>query len=90
MKSKTPPFEWTKSFSDAYDQLPPVIQKKVDRQLTQLSQASRYPSLRTQKLVNSHGIWEARIDYHYRITFERRAGVIRLLNLGTHDIYRRQ
>jgi mRNA-degrading endonuclease YafQ of YafQ-DinJ toxin-antitoxin module len=34
-------------------------------------------------------IWEARIDYHYRMTFVVKGDVLQIRRVGTHEIYRK-
>ncbi len=83
---------WTlkrsKPFLKQYLKLPPPIRKKVDRQLRQLIQDMRHPTLQAKKMVNHEDIWEARIDIHYRMTFTFEREVITLRRVGTHEIYR--
>jgi len=57
-------------FKKAYSTLPANIQLKVDRQLKILLEDMRHPSLHTKKIKGETDIWEARIDFHYRLTFE--------------------
>jgi hypothetical protein len=44
-----------------------------------------HPSLRTKKIKGREDIWEARIDLHYRMTFEIEAETIFLRVVGHHD-----
>ena len=78
----------SKSFLKQYLKLPSPIRKKVDRQLRQLIQDMRHPTLQAKKMVNQADIWEARIDLHYRMTFTLEREVITLRRVGTHEIYR--
>ncbi len=78
----------TKPFLKQYVKLPPPIRKKIDRQLVQLIQNMRHPTLQVKKMVNRDGIWEARIDLHYRMTFKIEDDLITLRRVGTHEIYR--
>jgi mRNA-degrading endonuclease RelE of RelBE toxin-antitoxin system len=79
--------EYTPKFLEAYDKLSPVIRKKTDQQLQRLVQDSSYPSLQVKKVKGWTGIWEARVDYHHRITFEWGDNGIRLRAVGTHEVY---
>lgn len=65
-------------------QLP--IRKKLDRQLTYLAENLRHPGLYAKKVSGAADIWEARIDYHFRFTFQILENVILLRRAGTHDI----
>lgn len=45
----------------------------------------RHPSLHTKKIKGSEGIWEARVDISYRLTFEIIEDTIFLRVVGNHD-----
>lgn len=79
----------SKRFLKEYIKLPEAIRKKLDRKFLQLIRDYRHPSLETKKMVNHQSIWEMRIDYHYRVTFEIKNDVLILRRVGTHEIYRK-
>ncbi|MBX3083943.1 MAG: hypothetical protein KF716_20070 [Anaerolineae bacterium] len=73
-----------------YKAIPDPIRKKFKRKLSLLaSHGITYPGLNAQKMVNEHNIWEARIDIHYRFTFEMDNDIIVVRRIGTHEIYRK-
>jgi mRNA-degrading endonuclease RelE of RelBE toxin-antitoxin system len=72
-------------FRASYQALPSFVQRKVDRQLTMLAQNLRYPSLQVKPVKGTRDIWEARVDQHYRLTFERRGDALYLRVVGNHD-----
>ena len=72
-------------FRRAYQALPQTIQRKVDKQLTLLASNPRYSSLQVKRVQGTRGIWEARVDLHYRMTFEMRGDVVYLRVVGNHD-----
>lgn len=72
-------------FKRTYSGLPPVIQKKVDKQLVLLSEDLSHPSVHTKKIKGKEGIWELRVDFHYRLTFEYIEDTIFLRVVGNHD-----
>ena len=74
-----------KRFRRAYRDLTKNIQKKANKQLSWLAENINHPSLRTKKIKGREGIWEARIDLHYRLTFEIIGEVIFLRIAGNHD-----
>lgn len=74
-----------KSFKKAYKVLPQNIQDKVDKQIEILEANYLYPSLHTKKIKGTEGIWEVRIDIHYRMTFEIIGDTIYLRTVGNHD-----
>jgi len=76
--------EYAATFIEAYQRLPQATQKKTNRQLQLLVQDITYPSLHIHKMTDMGCIWEGRIDYSTRFTFERRGVVI---YLGNHGIY---
>lgn len=76
----------TKIFIRNYKKLPDKIRTKLDRQISLLRTDFRHPSLHTKKVKGMKGIWEARVDIHYRFTFRVTDDVIRLRKVGPHDI----
>ncbi len=60
------------------------IQKKTKRQFKFLVSDYRHPSLRSRKMQGS-GVFEARVDYHYRFTFQIIEDQIFILTVGPHD-----
>lgn len=61
----------TDRFVTLYKNLPEPIRKKVKRQLQLLSEDPRHPSLQSKPIQGTNGIYEARVDIHYRMTYER-------------------
>jgi len=72
-------------FKKAYRTLPHSVQVKIDRQLKMLLDDMRHPSLHTKKIKGRRGIWEARVDLHYRLTFEIIEDTLFLRVVGNHD-----
>lgn len=72
-------------FRESYQRLPRIIQRKVDKQLAFLAENLRHPSLQVKPIQGTPGIWEARVDLHYRMTFEVISDVIYLRVVGHHD-----
>jgi mRNA interferase RelE/StbE len=73
-------------FRRAYRELPLDVQRRIDKQVTFLSENMHHPSLRTKKIKGREGIWEARVDYHHRLTFEIVKDTIFLRVVGNHDV----
>lgn len=65
--------------------LPPPIKKKALKQLQFLLNNMNHPSLRTKKMPGREDIWEARIDYHWRMTFQKEGSTLTVRKLGPHD-----
>ena len=81
-----PKIQLTDRFIELYSSLPPSIRKKIDRQIRLLSNDPRHPSLQTKVIQGTNGIYEARVDLHYRLTYERLPGDILLLRVvARHD-----
>lgn len=74
-----------KKFQMAYQNLPNEIKEKVDKQMAFLAKDLRHPSLHSKKIKGKEGIWEARIDLFYRMTFEVIQDTIYLRVVGNHD-----
>lgn len=64
--------------------LPRRIQKKIHRQFSFLISDYRHPSLFSRKM-GIRNIFEARIDIHYRFTFQIEGENIYVLTIGPHD-----
>lgn len=74
-----------KRFKEAYRDLLKSIQRKTDRQLLFFTENMKHPSLHTKKIKGTQGIWEARINLHYRLTFEFIEETIFLRVVGNHN-----
>ena len=77
--------KFTKAAEEDYKKLPLNIQKKADKQFIFLLTNYRHPSLRTRKMGDK-GLFEGRIDIHYRFTFQVEEENIYILIIGPHDI----
>jgi len=64
--------------------LPQSIQKKTHRQFSFLISDYRHPSLFSRKMGGQDS-FEARIDIHYRFTFQIKEDTIYILTVGSHD-----
>ncbi|MEA3351179.1 MAG: hypothetical protein U9Q82_11195 [Chloroflexota bacterium] len=81
-----PKIELTTRFEKAYVDLPKHIQKKVSKALGLLAHDPRYPGLQTKPIQGAKGIYEARVDQAYRMTYERLPDdVLRMRVVGNHD-----
>ena len=72
-------------FQRSYQNLPSPVQFKVDRQLKVLVTNLRHPSLQVKRVKGTNTIWEARVDLHYRMTFEMHGDAVYLRVVGNHD-----
>jgi mRNA-degrading endonuclease RelE of RelBE toxin-antitoxin system len=79
------PIELSARFREAYLELAPSIQRKVDKALGLLDTNPRHPGLQTKPVQGAPGIYEARVDRRYRLTYERRGDTFILRNVGPHD-----
>jgi mRNA-degrading endonuclease RelE of RelBE toxin-antitoxin system len=81
-----PEIETTERFERDFGLLPPEIRKKVLKALRLLAENPRHASLRTKPIQGARGIYEARIDQSYRMTYQRLPGDVLLLRAaGKHD-----
>ena len=53
-----------------YEDLPPLIQARVDKQLDLLLTDLRHPSIRAKKYDESRDIWQGRVNRSYRFYFK--------------------
>jgi mRNA-degrading endonuclease RelE of RelBE toxin-antitoxin system len=66
-----PKIKLTDRFIELYKNLPKSIRKKINRQIQLLAENPRHPSLQTKPIQGTNGIFEARVDINYRLTYER-------------------
>ncbi len=66
-----PRIRFTRRFLKSFARLPAAIQEKVKKQLALLAEDPRYLSLQTKPIKGAPGIYEARLDIDYRLTYER-------------------
>lgn len=78
-------FETTERFEKSMRKLPVGVRNKFYKQLSLLLRNPRHPSLHTKKIKGADGIWEARVDDHYRFTFSQDEDLITLRVVGHHD-----
>jgi len=76
------PVRRSKRFNRALLKLPVHIRKKVKRILALLDQNFHHPGLRAKRLSGHQGIFYARVDQDYRITYERRGDLLILRNVA--------
>jgi len=79
----------SKSFLKHYTRLPETIRKKVDRQILLLCKDIRHPGSCAKKMEGGDDLWEARVDYHFRMTFQLGKETIIFRDVGTHAIYKK-
>ena len=72
-------------FRKSYQHLPGFLRRKVDKQRTLLAENPRHPSLQVKPIKGTTGLWEARVDRQYRMTFEMISDTIYLRVVGNHD-----
>ncbi len=81
-----PRIRYTKRFLSLFRKLPADIQLKVKKQIRLLAENPRHPSLRSKPIQGAMGIYEARIDRDYRLTYERQVDDTLVLRVvGRHD-----
>ena len=81
-----PKIRFTRRFLKSFTRLPAAVQEKVKKQLAPLAEVPRHPSLQTKPIQGASGIYKARVDIDYRLTYERDeddALVLRVV--GKHD-----
>lgn len=76
-------------FLHDYARLPEKTRAKVEKCLRLMAVDSRHPSIKARKMQGYDDLWEARVNGHYRLTFQRKADGVILRRVGTHEIYRK-
>ncbi len=81
----------TATFRRSFEKLPAAAKLKAKKQFRLLTENLFYPSLHTEKLEpKNKNIWSFRIDRGYRVIFMLTPPeTIILLNIGSHDIYKK-
>jgi mRNA-degrading endonuclease RelE of RelBE toxin-antitoxin system len=74
----------TEKASKQLRKLPRSLQEKARKAFIQLSRDPHHPSLNSKKMVGTSR-FEARIDYHYRFTYEVAGNTIWVRAVGQHD-----
>ena len=75
----------TENFKRQYKKLPPPIKDAVKKQLAFLLANPQHPSLNIKKMNDPRNIWEGRITYSYRFTFQVEGDLYILRTIGAHD-----
>jgi hypothetical protein len=79
------PVRRTKRFNKSFLRLPPQIQLKVLKALRLLDEDFRHPGVRAKRVRGTDDIYEARVDYKHRMTYQRRGDWLVVRNVGLHD-----
>ena len=81
-----PKVRLTQRFLKAFARLPASVQEKIKKQIALLAENPRHPSLQTKPIQGAPGIFEARVDIDYRMTYERDVDDTLVLRVvGKHD-----
>ncbi|MDP3184251.1 MAG: type II toxin-antitoxin system RelE/ParE family toxin [Anaerolineales bacterium] len=81
-----PEIETSERFEASYEELPAEIRKKVLKAMRLLAENPRHPSLQTKPIQSFKGIYEARVDINYRMTYERLPNdVLVIRTVARHD-----
>ena len=75
---------YSEGFKKQYKKLPPILQNKFLKQLNFLLKNPHHPSLHTKRVSGTEK-FEARVDYHNRLTFLVVQNEIWFLSIGPHD-----
>jgi mRNA-degrading endonuclease RelE of RelBE toxin-antitoxin system len=89
-------YQRTAQFEKAFRKLPREIQEKAIAAFSRFREGFERPELHNQlhikKVKGMEGIWEGRVDYHYRFTFHYETDpsssekICLFRNIGTHSI----
>jgi mRNA interferase RelE/StbE len=78
--------KFTRCFLKSFARLPNEVQEKVKMQVAWLADNPRHPSLQTKPIQGATGVFEARVDRDYRMTYEREPDDTLLIRVvGKHD-----
>lgn len=80
---------YTDQFKKLYKRLPDKLKTKAKKQIQWLVKDMNHPSLNTKKMRGGGDIWEARVDYQHRFTFQKNNDTIILRSVGSHDVLKK-
>jgi mRNA-degrading endonuclease RelE of RelBE toxin-antitoxin system len=80
----------TRRFKKAAAKLPREIQEKAAKAFMLFKENPRHPSLGVKRIQGMPGVWEGRIDIHYRFTFHYEGDKCVFRNVGPHVIVERE
>jgi len=81
-----PKIRFTRRFLKSFARLPAALQEKIKKQIALLAKNPRHPSLQSKPIQGAPGIYEARVDIDYRMTYERDADDTLVLRVvAKHD-----
>lgn len=85
-KTAMPQIKYAHRFKEAYKHLPIDIQMKIKKAIRLLAENPRHPSLQTKPIQSFKGIYEARVDINYRMTYKRIPDDVLLVRfVAVHD-----
>jgi addiction module RelE/StbE family toxin len=81
-----PKIRFTRRFLKSFARLTASVQGKIKKQIALLAENPRHPSLQSKPIQGATGIYEARVDRDYRMTYERDADDTLVLRVvAKHD-----
>ena len=81
-----PKIRFTRRFLKSFARLPAAVQEKIKKQIALLAENPRHPSLQSKPIQGATGVYAARVDQDYRMTYERDADDTLVLRVvGKHD-----
>jgi hypothetical protein len=75
---------YAERFRRSYADGPLRVRKQCDKQLTLLVQDLRHPSLGAKKFDEARDIWQARINFSWRIYFKIEGDAFHLIDIIPH------
>lgn len=75
----------TVRFKKAWERLTKGEKVITRKAITNLAVNIQYPALRAKKIKGAENIWEARVSYSLRVTFQIEGNTIILRNIGHHN-----
>jgi mRNA-degrading endonuclease RelE of RelBE toxin-antitoxin system len=75
---------FSKHFLRSYSKAPKAVRDAFDKQSELLIQNLRHSSLRAKKFDEARGIWQARVDYHWRFYFKIKGDAYFMEEIRSH------
>ncbi len=86
----------TSRFHKSYNGLSSEIKEKAKKAFKLFSQNPNHRSLVVKPIQGTNGLWEARVDIHYRVVFyydrdeSTNEKICVFTDIGTHDVEKRK
>ena len=76
----------TPRFVKAFQALPAEVKAQARKAFLLFQENPQHSSLHIKRMRGIPGVWEGRVDIHYRFTFHYEGETVVFRNIGPHDM----